>query len=181
MIILKGEKCYLRILQEEDAGTFTEIVKSNKQYWSIFEPRQEPDFYTIRRQTDRIRESLYQMRDRREYNLGIFDRGTNQLIGHISLYNIKRLPFLSGFIGYSIDEGAIGQGIGTEAVGLVTTFAFEKVGLHRIEAYVSPRNYGSIAVLEKSGYLQEGLLRKILYINGIWEDHYIYAMIEDDF
>lgn len=181
MILLEGKRCYLRILQEEDAIMFTEIVKANKHYWSVFEPRQEPSFYTVSRQRERIRESLYQMRDRREYNFGIFDADTSNLIGHISLYNIKRLPFLSGFVGYSIDEREIGRGIGTEAVQLVTAFAFSTLALHRIEAYVSPRNHGSVAVLEKSGYQQEGLLRKILYINGVWEDHYMYAVIEEDF
>ena len=121
------------------------------------------------------------MRDRREYNFGIFEMATSRLIGHISLYSIKRLPFSSGFIGYSIDERETGRGIGTEAVRLVTNFSFDKVALHRVEAYVSPRNSGSLKVLEKSGYFQEGLLRKLLYINGVWEDHYIYAIVEDDF
>lgn len=181
MILLEGERCYLRILQEDDGVAFTDMVKANKKYWSVFEPRQEPGFYTVNRQKERIRESLYQMRDRREYNFGVFDVLTGQLIGHISLYNIKRLPFSSGFVGYSIDERQIGKGIGTEAVQLLTAFAFDSIALHRIEAYVSPRNYGSIAVLEKSGYVQEGLLRKLLYINGVWEDHYMYAILEDDF
>lgn len=181
MILLEGEKCYLRILQENDALAFTEMLGRNKQYWTIFEPRQEASFYTVSIQQQKIRESLYQMRDRREYNFGIYDKITRSLIGHISLYGIKRLPFSSGFIGYSIDESNSGRGIGTEAVGLVTAFAFEKVALHRIEAYVSPRNQGSIIVLEKSGYQREGLLRKLLYINGVWEDHYMYAQIEDDF
>lgn len=181
MIILKGEKVFLRVLQEEDAALFTEILKENKHYWSIYEPRQDPSFYKVSTQKEKIRESIYQMRNRREYSFGVFDNQTGSLIGHISLYNIKRLPFLSAFVGYSIDKKETGRGIGTESVRLVTKFAFEQVGLHRIEAYVSPRNKGSIAVLEKSGYVQEGLLRRILYINGTWEDHYIYAILENQF
>ena len=181
MILLEGKSCYLRILTEEDATIFTRLLIDNKRYWSIFEPRQEPSFYTVAVQRDKIKESLYQMRDRREYNFGIFKSDTNQLIGHISLYSIKRLPFSSGFIGYSIDERQTGKGIGSEAVRLVTEFAFDRVALHRVEAYVSPRNKGSIIVLERSGYLLEGLLRQLLYINGVWEDHYMYAMIDDDF
>lgn len=181
MILLRGDRIYLRILQEEDAGVFTNVLKANKKYWTVFEPRQDPGFYTVSTQREKIRESIYQMRNRREYNFGIFDNVTGSLVGHISLYNIKRLPFSSAFIGYSIDEKETGRGIGTEGVKLVTRFAFEKVGLHRIEAYVSPRNKGSIAVLEKSGYKQEGMLRKVLYINGVWEDHYLYAILENDF
>lgn len=180
-MIIEGKQCYLRILTEEDAVNFTRVLVANKKYWSVFEPRQEPGFYTVSSQLEKIKEALFEMKDRREYNFGIFDRGTHELIGHLSLYNIKRLPFLSGFIGYSIDEREIGRGIGTEAVRLATRFAFDSVGLHRIEAYVSPRNGGSIAVLEKSGYTREGLLRKILYINGTWEDHYLYTKLEEDF
>lgn len=181
MILLEGKSCYLRILTEEDAPIFTKLLSANKKYWSIFEPRQEPGFYTVAIQRDKIKESLFQMRDRREYNFGIFKPDTHQLVGHISLYSIKRLPFSSGFIGYSIDERHTGKGIGSEAVRLVTAFAFDRVALHRVEAYVSPRNKGSITVLERSGYQLEGLLRQILYINGVWEDHYMYAIIDDDF
>lgn len=181
MILLEGKNCYLRILTEEDAFRFTELLAANKKYWSVFEPRQEASFFTVTVQREKIKESLFQMRDRREYNFGIFDSNTSELIGHVSLYSIKRLPFSSGFIGYSIDERRIGKGIGTEAVRLATQFAFEKVALHRLEAYVSPRNGGSIKVLEKSDFKREGLLRKLLYINGVWEDHYLYACLESDF
>ncbi len=179
--MLEGSRCYLRILTEEDASVFTKLVLDNKEYWSIFEPRHEASYFTVRVQKEKIRESLYQMRERKEYNFGVFDTETSKIIGHISLYGIKRLPFSSGFIGYSIDELASGKGFGTEAVSLVTKFAFDKLALHRVEAYVSPRNTSSIKVLEKSGYNREGLLRKLLYINGVWEDHYVYAKIENEF
>lgn len=181
MILLEGQTCYLRILTEDDAARFTELLVANKDYWSVFEPRHEASYFSVTVQREKIREALYQMRDRREYNFGIFDAETSQLIGHISLYSIKRLPFSSGFVGYSMDEQQTGKGFGTEAVHLITKFAFEKVALHRVEAFVSPRNTGSVKVLEKAGYSQEGLLRKLLYINGVWEDHYMYAMIEDSF
>lgn len=177
MILLEGERCYLRILVEEDAEQFTQMLKANQSYWTIFEPKQAAPFYTVAVQREKIREALYQMRDRREYNFGIFDRFSGKLLGHISLYSIKRLPFLSGYIGYSIDEKEIGRGLATEAVKLATAFSFDTLQLNRLEAYVSPRNKGSMVVLEKAGYRQEGLLRQKLYINGIWEDHYLYAKL----
>lgn len=181
MILLEGEKCYLRILVEDDAYQFTQMLLANKEYWTEFEPRHDNSYYTVNIQRDKIKESLYQMRDRREYNFGIFDSDTSALIGQISLYGIKRLPFSSGFVGYSIDQGQTGRGIGTEAVELLSQFAFEKVSLHRVEAYVSPRNTGSVRVLEKAGFEREGLLRQLLYINGVWEDHYMYACLESEY
>ena len=155
MILLEGQTCYLRILTEEDALSSLNCLSANMEYWSIFEPTARSSYFTVAVQREKIRESIYQMRDRREYNFGIFESATSRLIGHISLYSIKRLPFSSGFVGYSIDERETGRGIGTEAVRLVTKFAFDKVALHRVEAYVSPRNSGSIKVLEKSGYCKK--------------------------
>jgi ribosomal-protein-alanine N-acetyltransferase len=181
LILLEGKKCYLRILKEEDAGALTELLIRNKFYWSIYEPKHHNSYYTVPVQREKIRESLYQMRDKREYSFGIFDSSTSILVGHISLYSIKRLPFQSGFVGYSIDEQQIGKGFATEAVKLVLKFAFKDLGLHRIEAYVSPKNTGSIRVLEKAGLQREGLLKELLYINGVWEDHYMYAILEKEF
>ncbi len=79
-----------------------------------------------------------------------------------------------------MDEIYVGKGIVTEAVNMVVRFAFDQIGLHRVEAYVSTQNNPSMRVLEKAGFQQEGLLRKLLYINGHWVDHYMYARLEDE-
>lgn len=158
-----------------------ELLLRNRKYWAIFEPQHRDSYFTLAVQQEKIRESIYQARENREYSFGIFENGTNKLTGHISLYSIKRLPFLSALVGYSIDERSIGRGIATEAVEMVVAFGFEKLRLHRIEAYVSPRNTGSIRVLEKARFTNEGLLKEFLYINGIWEDHYHFAVLESEF
>ncbi|MFX3675105.1 MAG: GNAT family N-acetyltransferase [Paenisporosarcina sp.] len=181
MILLEGQTCYLRTLYEEDAGAFASLVLRNREYWSVFEPRHQDSYYTVEVQREKILESLHGMKNHLEFSFGIFDEITSELIGHISMYNIKRLPFSSAFIGYSIDRHHIGRGLASEAVQLVVTYGMEVVNLHRIEAYVSPRNVGSIRVLEKAKMQREGLLRKLLFINDKWEDHYHYAIIEDDY
>jgi len=178
VVSIQGEKCYVRTFQEKDAQSLTGLVSRNKYFWSTYEPLQRPEYYTIDAQYKKIQESLYLMGSKREYTFGIYELGTNNLIGHISLYAIKRLPYSSAFVGYAMDEIYVGKGIVTEAVELVVQFAFEQIGLHRVEAYVSTENSASIRVLEKSGFQQEGLLRKLLYINGQWVDHYMYARLE---
>ncbi|WP_409366949.1 GNAT family N-acetyltransferase [Lysinibacillus sp. 38-6] len=178
VVSIQGEKCYVRTFQEKDAQSLTGLVSRNKYFWSTYEPLQRPEYYTIDAQYKKIQESLYLMSSKREYTFGIYELGTNNLIGHISLYAIKRLPYSSAFVGYAMDEIYVGKGIVTEAVELVVQFAFEQIGLHRVEAYVSTENSASIRVLEKSGFQQEGLLRQLLYINGQWVDHYMYARLE---
>ena len=181
LVYIEGERCYIRTFQEQDAHSLTELVRNNKYFWSTYEPLHRQEYYTIETQYKKILESIHLMQLKREFSFGIYMKTTSQLIGHISLYAIKRLPYLSGFVGYSVDEKFVGQGIATEAVRLILKFAFVDVHLHRVEAYVSPKNIPSVKVLEKAGLVREGVLRQLLYINGVWEDHYMYAMLQEDY
>ncbi|AQQ52479.1 GNAT family N-acetyltransferase [Planococcus lenghuensis] len=180
-LLFNGRKCYIRAMTPDDAEEMVQLLVRNRDYWSVYEPRHQDSYFTVAVQRQKIRESQYQMRENREYSFGIYDLGTDRLIGHISLYSIKRLPFLNALAGYSVDEAYAGKGIATEALQLVLDFGFDHLSLHRIEAYVSPENTGSIRVLEKAGLQREGLLREFLFINGKWRDHYHYAMLEGDF
>lgn len=60
---------------------------------------------------------------------------------------------------------------------MVCDFAFNSLKIHRIEAGVLPRNIASQRVLEKNGFEREGLSRKNVEINGVWEDHYLYGRL----
>lgn len=181
VVYLEGERCNIKTFQESDARSLTELVINNKYFWSIYEPLHRQEYYTIDTQYKKIIESMRLMQSNREFSFGIFDKDTHQLIGHISLYAIKRLPYSSAFIGYSVDEKYVGKGIATEAVALILKFAFTQVNLHRVEAYVSPKNMASVKVLEKSRFIREGLLRQLLFINGEWQDHYMYAILREDY
>lgn len=180
MIKLLGQQCMLRTFVEIDAKALAQLLKNNKFYWSTYEPLHREEYYTEQTQLRKIFEGLKLSQENREFSFGIFDVKTQQLIGHISLYAIKRLPYSSAFIGYSMDQYFSGRGIATEAVELVLEFAFKTLNIHRVEAYVAPENLASVRVLEKSGLVQEGLLRELLFINGQWVDHYMYAILQKD-
>ena len=69
----------------------------------------------------------------------------------------------------------------TEALrALVFDIAFGPLGLHRVEANVMPRNGRSIRVMEKLGFVQEGLARDYLRINGRWENHIHFVALNRD-
>lgn len=181
MVQLTGQKCSLRTFTPSDAKALAKLLADNKFFWSTYEPLHRDEFYTEETQYKKILESLQLLQSNREFSFGIFDYGSQQLIGHISLYSVKRLPYSSCFVGYSIDERFAGRGITTEAVRLVLEFGFQTLNIHRIEAYVAPQNLASVRVLEKSGFVREGLLRQLLFINGVWVDHYMYAILQNDF
>ena len=110
----------------------------------------------------------------------IFELRSGALLGGVTLGNIRHGVAQSGHIGYWIGEKYAGQGFMVEAVQLLVAFAFDTLKLHRIEAACIPDNARSVRVLEKAGFRREGLLRSYLRINGVWQDHYLYALIAGD-
>jgi ribosomal-protein-alanine N-acetyltransferase len=67
----------------------------------------------------------------------------------------------------------------TAAVRAIVPFAFASLRLHRLEAACIPSNGGSIKLLEKTGFAREGYAREYLCINGIWQDHLLYAHVNN--
>ncbi len=59
-------------------------------------------------------------------------------------------------------------------------FAFGTLRLHRVEAACIPVNAASIRLLEKTGFTREGFARQYLCINGVWQDHLLFARLGDD-
>ena len=73
-----------------------------------------------------------------------------------------------------------GQGYMTDSVRLGLRFAFGTLGLHRVEAACLVHNEASRRVLEKTGFIREGLARGYLKIDGAWQDHLLYAILRED-
>jgi ribosomal-protein-alanine N-acetyltransferase len=84
-------------------------------------------------------------------------------------------------LGYCLDQQHNGKGYTTEAIYLILSIAFTEDGFHRVEAGVMPSNQGPIRVLEKAGFQKEGLARKLVEINGKWEDHLMFAILDEEF
>jgi ribosomal-protein-alanine N-acetyltransferase len=103
-----------------------------------------------------------------------------RLAGEVNLNNVIRGAMQSGTIGYWIDQDQAGHGYIAEAVVVVVQFAFEQLGLHRVEICIVPRNERSHRVMQKLGVREEGLAQRYLEINGVWEDHVRYGMTVEE-
>jgi ribosomal-protein-alanine N-acetyltransferase len=112
------------------------------------------------------------------YGFGIF--AADRFVGEITLSSIQRGPFQNAFVGYWVDEAMAGQGLAPEATVAVLRFAFEELGLHRVEIAIVPRNRASRRVVEKLNLREEGVAVRYLEIDGTWEDHVRYAMTAEE-
>jgi [ribosomal protein S5]-alanine N-acetyltransferase len=103
-----------------------------------------------------------------------------ELVGQLTLGNIVRRAFCSGYAGYWIDSRVAGRGVIPTALALAVDHAFANGGLHRIEVNIRPENIPSRRVVEKLGFRQEAYHPRYLHIDGAWRDHIGYALTVED-
>jgi len=85
--------------------------------------------------------------------------------------------YRSASMGYCFDDAAWGQGYGTEAARAVLQWAFDTLELNRVQAETDTRNVASTRVLEKLGFVLEGMLREDCVVNGEVSDSWVYGLI----
>jgi len=177
---LKGQRVSLRMPVSGDYREWAALRAESRRFLEPWEPRWSPDeldWAAWRQRLNRYREDSTHGSAAAFF---IYENATGRLVGGITIGNIRYGVAQTGQIGYWIGERYAGKGFMLEALRLVARHAFETLRLHRIEAACIPDNERSIRVLEKAGFRREGLLRSYLRINGIWHDHYLYALIADD-
>lgn len=81
----------------------------------------------------------------------------------------------SGRLGYWVGEPYWGRGIATDAVRVTADYAMSRLGLVRLEAFVFEWNPASMRVLEKCGFVREGVLRRSISKDGAIIDSVLYA------
>ncbi|MFK8907531.1 GNAT family N-acetyltransferase, partial [Streptomyces sp. YS-3] len=100
----------------------------------------------------------------------------DRIAGFININNVVQGAFLSGALGYGAFAHAAGRGLMSEALDLVTRYAFATLGLHRLEVNIQPGNLASIALVRRAGYRLEGFSPDFLFIDGAWRDHQRWAI-----
>ncbi len=103
-----------------------------------------------------------------------------RLAGQLAVRNIVRGALNSGSVGYWIDGALAGRGLTTVGLALLTDHCFRTAGLHRIEANIRPENAASRRVVDKLGFRDEGVRRRLLHVDGAYRDHICYALTVED-
>lgn len=109
----------------------------------------------------------------------IVDRETQALVGSCGLSSINE-RHRRAEIGYDLAPDHWGKGIATEAVTRVLQFAFEELGLNRIEASVMSGNQAAERVLTRLGFQREGVLRQYKVSRGVARDYTLYSLLRDE-
>jgi ribosomal-protein-serine acetyltransferase len=103
----------------------------------------------------------------------------NQIVGAVNLRNISH-TMKYGEIGYGVGEEFQGKGIGTESISQFVLKIFKETELRRLFAYVAEENFASRRILEKVGFVQEGICREHFIINGKPTNEVLYGILRSE-
>jgi len=142
-------------------------------YWSC------PAWTSIDQARDRLAEVIGHRDAGQALCWAVADRGDDRLIGSIVLFAINREQGRAE-TGYALSSGHWGRGLAQEAMAPVLEHAFDVLGLRRIEADIDPRNAGSCRLVERMGFIREGLLRDRWCVGGEVSDSAIYGLLAAD-
>ncbi len=171
---------YLRPPHMGDYIDWAELRAQSRDHLVPWEPQWARDELSRDAFRRRIRHYQRELRDDLGYAFFLFQERDDTLLGGLTLSNVRRGVTQAASVGYWVGKPFAGRGCMTRALSGAIRFAFEELKLHRLEAACMPTNHASISVLERNGFQREGLARRYLKINGVWQDHLLYATLVDD-
>jgi ribosomal-protein-alanine N-acetyltransferase len=174
---IAGRTVILRPPSISDYAAWAELRALSRSHLTPWEPSWSRDDLSRMMFRRRLRAYARDVRDDLGYSFFIVDAASDQLVGGVTLSNVRRGASQSASLGYWIGAPYLRRGRMTDAVKTLLPFAFGALRLHRIEAATMPRNSPSICVLEACGFEREGMARGFLKINGQWEDHLLFARL----
>ena len=177
---IAGDAVLLRAPQMSDHAEWSALRAASRDFLTPWEPTWPADDLTRAAFRRRIRRYAEDQRSDLAYPFFIFRKTDSVLVGGLTLANIRRGCAQAASLGYWMGAAYAGQGYMTAAVATVLPFAFGTLRLHRVEAACIPANDVSIRLLEKTGFQREGFARQYLCINGVWQDHLLFARLRDD-
>lgn len=172
-----------RLVLEQPDGVLVQSVLtyhvSNRQFHAPWEPIRSDSFYHEKTIYEMLERQARENAQGSALHLYLCFPGAPSIIGTVNLTNIIYGPFLSCFLGYSMTRGETCHGYMSEAVRQVIKVAFERYGLHRIEANIMPGNHASVRLVENLGFVNEGYSSRYLNIAGQWEGHSHYVLLNE--
>ena len=170
----------LRLPEHRDFREWAKLRHESKAFLSPWEPIWAADHLSRASFTNRVYWSQRAVKNGNAVPLFVFHKEAGQLVGAITLDNIRRGPSQMGTIGYWVGQQYARQGFMSEAIIAMVAHAFGALDLSRVESACLPNNLASRGVLEKAGFKYEGVAQSYIQINGRWRNHVLYAALRGD-
>ena len=154
------ERLLLKIIKPDQADAVLDFYMRDKELFEKFEPDRMPNFYTRQFQRQML---LF------EYNMAV--QGT---LFRFYVYEKEHPERIIGTI--CVHH----RGYATESLRFIMDLVFRDLKLHRAMAWALPDNTASIRLLERVGFVYEGICHDYMMLNQKWRDHAQFCMINPD-
>ncbi len=172
--LLHGEVVTLRELRLTDAPSLLEMLSTEEVARFISPPPTTVEGF------ERFIQWTHRERTAGRYVCyAVVPHGMETAIG---IFQVRQLDptFATAEWGFAIGAAFWGSGVFMDAARLTVEFAFETVGIHRLEARAAVQNGRGNGALAKIGAIKEGVLRKSFLRDGVYMDQTLWAMVRDD-
>jgi ribosomal-protein-serine acetyltransferase len=177
MPLLKVDRdIFLKILELDDAADLFNLVENNRSYLRKWVPWVDTNVTT-----EASKAFIQSTQEQHEQNFG-FQSGMwfhNRLVGVIGFQKIDWMN-RNVEIGYWIDAGHQGLGIVTKSCQTMVDYAFNEYHLHRVQIRCAIENKKSCAIVERLGFLREGIMRQAEFLYDHYVDLFIYGITADE-
>lgn len=172
------ERLILRVLTPDYAKDVCRFVTDNREQFEKYEPFLPANYYTPEHQQTILSAELKLALQSKNIRYYVFlKENPEQIIGTVALHHIATAAYSSCEIGYKFDAGHQHKGYAREAVAMAVSVAFAALRLHRVYARVMPENTASIKLLKSLLFEEEGLERECIKIQGKWQDHLRFSLL----
>ena len=174
--VLETKRLILRKITDDDASSILTYLSDEEvmRYYGL------APFSSIQDALDEI--SWYQTIEENKTGIrwGITLKESGLVIGSCGFHNTVA-PHFRTEIGFELSSEYWRKGIAAEAIEAIVDYVFGQMNFQRIEALIEPPNLSSQQVVEKLGFIREGLLRNYEFTNGKFDDLYMYSLLREDF
>ena len=168
--VIETERLRLRPMRASDVPALREWMadRSVYAYWGKGPSRTDKDPALMFQKPEKPTKS---------FHLGIEERESGKVVGDLWVHLIVNDRMAS--VAIRLAPSRQGLGYGTEALSAMVRFCFENTELRRLCAEVDVRNVASWRMLEKCGFVREGMVRQGKMVNT-WCDYYLYGLLRSD-
>lgn len=177
---IEAPRLTLRPPLQSDFRSWVALRKRSEEYLTPWEPAWAQDHLSRKAFSNRVYWAQRSINGGTAMPVFLIRREDQQLVGALTLDNIRRGPAQAGTMGYWTGAPFARQGYMREAIAAALHYAFGRLDLSRIEAACLPENTPSRGLLEKSGFKYEGVAQSYLQIDGRWRTHVLYAALRSD-
>lgn len=172
--VLSTERLYLREIKQEDVESIYKLLSDPEVIkYDSFEL-----FTNLAQAENLIKWFNEEFDEKRAIFWGISLKDKAEIIGFCKCE--IEIPKVRADIGYDLRTEYWNMGIMTEALSEIVDFTFKTLKVNRIEAAVSTENSGSIRVLQKLGFIKEGILRQRSFWRGSFNDMVMFSILKKD-